>query len=482
MENGPVFVLPVSIDSALIPAFGVRITTSPDPGGGSQLTATIFTENAQGELVLLQRVLPGDFGIPENPALQAVNAAQTPAGLRAAIEDPLLGLDLTEYDILTDDQQIQAAEIILENRPLFGYESVEAVQTALNSAIGQVVVDPENIYVESGAVGGDGSQANPFGTIEEGITAVNPGGTVHILSGTYEVETQIILEKSLTLQGEGDTQPQIIFNPANTLDGLVIQAGDVTVDNLYLISNRTLTGSNAVFSIPLRALDNLYRNIAITNSTIEGTVRSGYIFAENLTIDNNLFVHNANNTQSLRFQMARGITNVQDNVFQGNSTSVGAVIFEPNLASYSVSGTINIIGNNMTSFNQFINFYTFLEDATSLIIRDNVIDHQTNSGSSIILTTRVDYTLVEQLLIEDNFFTNNDPERLAVYFAAGGGGSNLPAVDQIQVYDNTFNFPNGYGQRPGDVVDPVFPVGYNQAAALLGMTLERFDLQGNVNV
>lgn len=482
MGAGPVFILPVTLNSTLIPAFGVRIMTSPDPGGGSQITATIFTENDLGELVLLQRILPGDFGTPVNPALAAVNAAQTLAGIRAAIEDPLLGLDLSEYDPLTEDQKNQVADILLENRPVFGYESVEDVQAALDTAIGQVVVDPDNIYVKAGALGGDGSMANPFGTIEEGITAVNPGGTVHILSGMYAIAAQIVVDKSLTLQGEGDTQPQVIFNPASIVDGLVIEADDVTVDNLYLISNRTLTGSNAVVSVPLRALDNLYRNITISNSTIEGTVRSGYIFAENITFDNNLFIHNAINTQSLRFQVLRGTTNVTNNTFQGTSTSVGAIIFEPNLASYNVSGTINIIGNTMTSFNQFVNFYTFLEAATSLIIRENVIDHQANSGSSIILTTRVDYSLLEELLIEDNFFTNHDPERLAVYFAAGGGGSNLPGVGQIKVYTNTFNFPNGYGQRPGDVVDPVFPVGFNQAADLLGMTLTRFDLQGNVNV
>ena len=180
--------------------------------------------------------------------------------------------------------------------------------------------------------------------------------------------------------------------------------------------------------------------------------------------------------------MVRGTTNVLNNTFQGGSTSIGAVIFEPDLASYTVSGTINVTGNTMTRFTQFVNFYSFLEGSTSLFIEDNFIDHQDRSGRSIILTTRVNYTLVEDLLIQNNMFINAHPIRLAVYFAGGGGGNNIPAEDQIKVYDNTFNFPNGYGQCPGDIVDPVYPVGYNAEAASFGMTLDAFDLQRNMNI
>ena len=479
---GPVFILEVTLNSPLIYGFGVRITTFPDPGGGSQITATIFTQNAQGQIINLQRVLPGEFGTPMNPALQAVNESQTPTEMRDAIENPALGLDLAAYNTLSDDQMNQVAEILLDNRPPIGYSSVENVQNALNEAVNMVTIDPNNIYVSAGTSGGDGSRANPFGTIEEGINAVNPSGTVHVIEGTYNIETQLVISKSLTLQGEDNPLPQIIFGTENTLDGLVIQADNVTVDGLHLISNRTLTGSNAVFSVPLRTLDDLYRNITIRNSIIEGTVRSGYMWVENMTLEDNLFIHNANNTQSLRFQMVRGTTNVLHNSFQGNATSIGAVIFEPNLVSYTVSGTINVNGNTMERFTQFVNFFSILEGPTSLFIMDNNIDHQDRSGSSIILTTRVNYALVENLLIQNNLFINPHPTRLAVYFAGGGGGSNIPTEDQIQVYENTFDFPNGYGQRPGDIVDPVFPVGYNADAAAFGMTLDAFDLQGNTNI
>ncbi len=357
--------------------------------------------------------------------------------------------------------------------------TLDIINRSLNS-VAQISSDPFNIFVQSGAVGGNGTLNHPFGTIEEGMNAVADGGTVHILEGIYNIASQLNITKSMILDGsQAISMPQLIFDPIVNLDGLVIESDDVTISNLHLISNRTLTGSNAVVKVELRTLANLYHNINISSNIIEGTVRSGYFWAEDLTIEDNIFNHNATNSQSLRFQMVRGTTNILNNTFNGNSTSVGAVIFEPNLVSYTMSGTIHINGNTMSSFNQFVNFFGILEGPTSLYIEGNNINHGSNSGSSIILTTRIDYSLMNDLLIQNNYFENNDNERLAVYFASGGGGTSIPSNNQIQVYSNDAFFPNGYGQRPGDTADPNFPVGYNNTAGGLGMTLSAFDLQGN---
>lgn len=418
---------------------------------------------------------------PVSPALEAVNEAETTGHMRAAIENPELGLQLAEYETLSEEGKNEAAAFLLSNRPALGYSTANSVQAGLDYAV-EHVVDPLNIYVRAGAADGDGSRARPLGTIEEGIATVAEGGTVHVLAGTYPIDTQLVVAKSATLRGEANPLPQVAFNAANTMSALVIQADEVAVEQLHIVCNRALTADNAIIQVPLRATDNLYRDIRFDSNIVEGTIRSGYIWAENLTVTDNTFVHNAENTQSLRLQMLRGETNVMNNTFQGNAASEGAIVIEPNLASYSVSGTIRIVGNTMIRFTQFVNFYTFLGSATSLYMEDNDIDHEDRSGSSIILTTRVNYSLMENLLIQNNTFVNAFPIRLAVYFAGGGGGSNIPAEDQIQVYSNTFDFPNGYGERPGDVSDPEFPVGYNADAASFGMTLAAFDLQNNVNV
>ncbi|MCB8818125.1 hypothetical protein LJE72_21800, partial [Desulfosporosinus sp. SRJS8] len=414
------------------------------------------------------------------PALEAVNDAETTVEMRAAIEDPLLGLDLTTYDTLSENLQNQVLDSILNNRPVFGYFTVASVQEALDYFVDNIV-DPENIWVQAGAINGDGSMANPFGTIEEGMAAVEEGGTVHVLGGTYNVATQIVITKPLTLLGESDPLPQIVFDPSVTLDGLQIVADNVTIESLHLISNRTLTADNAVFRVVLKSSSpiDLYDNFNLRSSIIEGTVRSGYIFAQDMTIEDTGFIHNANNTQSLRLQLVRGTTTIQNNTFQGNSTSLGAIVVEPNLVSYTTSGDIIVTGNTMTRFTQFVNFFPHLAGPTSLVIQNNDIDHEDRSGSSVILFSRVDYSLMEEILIEDNSIVNPNIERLAVYYS-GAGGSFVPAPGQIQVYDNTFDIALPWG-RPTDTVDPNFPVGYASDAPV-GMTLAAFDLQGNVNV
>jgi hypothetical protein len=364
------------------------------------------------------------------------------------------------------------------------------------SAVAQTQSDPNEIYVQAGATNGNGTREHPFGTVEEGVFAAAEGGTVHILYGTYPIASQLVIDKPLTLLGhpeagaaaadtavisQTDPLPQLVFDPSANLDAVAIMSDQVTIENLHIVSNRAATGDNAIIKVPLRTLAQLYNHVTIRGCIVEGTTRSGYFWVQNLTIEQTTFLHNAANTQSLRFQMLRGSTRILHNTFRGNSSSVGAMVFEPNLTSYTVSGEILVKGNIMTNFTQFVNFYCFLESTTSLVIEDN-IDHRENSGSSVILQTRPDYNLVSQLLIRNNYVANPHPTRLAVYFAGGGGGMNIPADNQIKVYSNTFHFPNGFGQRPGDVADREFPVGYNDTAGTFGMTLGRFDLQGNVNV
>ncbi|MCL9970916.1 hypothetical protein MX569_09985 [Anoxybacillus kestanbolensis] len=171
--------------------------------------------------------------LPADVALAAVNAATTIPEMRAAIENPLLGLDLTEYNTLSEAAKNDVAQQLLNNRPALGYPSVASLQAALDQAVNQVV-DLDNIYVQAGAVGGNGSRANPFGTIPQGIAAVNPGGTVHILSGTYPITSQIVVNKAgITLKGEPGT---LLFLQADII-AMLITAANTTIDGLTITSD-----------------------------------------------------------------------------------------------------------------------------------------------------------------------------------------------------------------------------------------------------
>lgn len=266
-----------------------------------------------------------------NTALEAVNDADTTAEMRAAIENPELGLDLTTYNALTEEQKDTVATSLLTERPAEGYPTVASVQLALDEAIAELV-DPDNIFVQSGSVDGDGSVAHPFGTITSGLAAVNPFGTIHILSGTYPITTQINVNKEgISLIGEpGSTLllqaniiPLLVTQPNTTIDGIILTS-DVPYPREFIQvggANTTLR-NNTIFGPPQALpMENWIVNRAVvpqvsnSNITVENntffSLRTGMYINPNVTgaINNNI-VYNTKGG----FLVDRALT-----TFNGNS-------------------------------------------------------------------------------------------------------------------------------------------------------------------
>jgi hypothetical protein len=124
---------------------------------------------------------------------------------------------------------------------------LQVTNRALN-AIAQITVDPFNIYVRAGAVDGDGSQDNPFGTIQQGNAAVAPTGTVHILEGTYPLTASIAINKQgITLLGSPGSLiiVQAAFIPfLVTGDGITIEGLTMTSDAAYTMEFIEIGGTN----------------------------------------------------------------------------------------------------------------------------------------------------------------------------------------------------------------------------------------------
>ncbi|MCA9216954.1 MAG: right-handed parallel beta-helix repeat-containing protein [Planctomycetales bacterium] len=96
------------------------------------------------------------------------------------------------------------------------------------------------LFVESGAVGGDGSANAPFGSIQEAVdaAAANPGDdTVMIGAGVYEENVEIEESDALTLKGQGNVvirHPEIDVDGGDEPDDIIDAEGDVTFQNLNL--------------------------------------------------------------------------------------------------------------------------------------------------------------------------------------------------------------------------------------------------------
>ena len=114
---------------------------------------------------------------------------------------------------------------------------------------GSIESNPYNLYVQSGAkAGGDGSQANPFQTIEEALMVARPYSIINVLSGTYPVTQQMALNiPGLTIKGmpgstillQSPIVPFLLNSDNTTIDGLTM-----TSDNPYPVEFIQTAGNN----------------------------------------------------------------------------------------------------------------------------------------------------------------------------------------------------------------------------------------------
>ncbi|WP_321422680.1 hypothetical protein [uncultured Methanobacterium sp.] len=98
-------------------------------------------------------------------------------------------------------------------------------------------VSANEIYVNTTGndTTGNGTAENPYLTIQQGMTNVEPNGTIRIANGQYSGEnnTNLIINKNMTIIGE--SQEKTIINGTDTNGIFQIQRGiTVTIENLTL--------------------------------------------------------------------------------------------------------------------------------------------------------------------------------------------------------------------------------------------------------
>ncbi|MFP6764081.1 MAG: choice-of-anchor D domain-containing protein, partial [Planctomycetaceae bacterium] len=94
-----------------------------------------------------------------------------------------------------------------------------------------------------------------FSTIQAGITAVDPGETVHVNPGQYS--EAVLINRSLTLSGTAATRDVVISPPSGLDDGIsIIKAEiDVTVENLTVSAARVGISAQTLGSLVVRNTD-----------------------------------------------------------------------------------------------------------------------------------------------------------------------------------------------------------------------------------
>ena len=114
--------------------------------------------------------------------------------------------------------------------------------------MGTVAPNPYDLYVQTDAApGGNGSQADPFQTIEQALAVAPENATINVLPGTHTISQRIVINTpGLIIKGRAGSQillqaavvPFSLVGDNETIDGLTM-----TSDNPYPVEFVQLGGS-----------------------------------------------------------------------------------------------------------------------------------------------------------------------------------------------------------------------------------------------
>ena len=138
------------------------------------------------------------------------------------------------------------------------------------------VADPANLYVDDDCIGSEiGTLSNPFCTIQDALTAIVAGGVINVAAGTYNEVGQIVIDKNVTITGEGKAttivKPDHDTNTASyteTTGWIYVKTGVS-----FALNKVTLDGSGRTIHTAIQSRG----NSVIEDCTIQNIKSSKYV-------------------------------------------------------------------------------------------------------------------------------------------------------------------------------------------------------------
>ena len=237
-----------------------------------------------------------------------------------------------------------------------GTATVTAAVDTVSVSTPQITVIRADVYVSptGSDTTGDGSQSKPYKTIAKGISMVYPGGTVHLLSGTYTGtgNVNVNISSNITIAGENRDSTIIDGQSANRIfiissgynviiSNITLKNGLANNDNGGAIQNNggTLTLNNCAFTSNKATRTGYWDNNDVYGGAIYNT--------GTLTITNSNFTSNTVTSGSNNYAYGGAIYNSGTLTITGsNFTSNTATTYGGAIINY---GTLTITGSNFTS-------------------------------------------------------------------------------------------------------------------------------------
>lgn len=295
----------------------------------------------------------------------------------------------------------------------------------------------------------DSPQTGTTGRIQEGIDLVS-GSTVNVAAGTY-VESNILIDKSATIQGMGATRGDVVLVPAaedanvdnafgsDAQNGFIVRAHDVTIKNLTLDGqgNPALTAGKNNYRSGIVSADATYpgggggtwNNLHVDNVHIKYPYRRGIsVFPNTVTgtlIENSRVEYVAFNHGMYVAGQSQVLNNEVHRAFQGI-----VVAMDPT----TPAGLVKINGNTLTEIGNFAGCWGYNAGDGSYGGQPRAIQFNNSDGAG------------RQVEIKGNVISDNGLEE---YGGAVGIYTRLANSDSV-VENNTITLTSGVSwSQPG---------------------------------
>lgn len=201
---------------------------------------------------------------------------------------------------------------------------------------------------------GLGNARQPLKTIESGISAVVKGGTVKVREGVYTLTSTLNVNKSITLDGAGESQTVIDGRSIAGNYGLYVTADNVTLSDftLYGPSNNVGTAYGIKVS-PGGSADARLRNFTIRNVTSRGAGRAELdlngvdgALIDNVTLNGAPVGNDSEVTEGAGLQLTDSANVTVRNTTTLNNKWGGLAIYQANNYYNQQVNNITIEGNN----------------------------------------------------------------------------------------------------------------------------------------
>ncbi|MCE7699972.1 MAG: Ig-like domain repeat protein, partial [Methanobacterium paludis] len=308
------------------------------------------------------------------------------------------------------------------------------------SKTGYLTAQMNDVYVSptGSDTDGDGTESNPFATIQNGLNCVVTSGTLHLMAGTYTGTGNNGLNLTKNVNIVGENQNNTLINAAKSGNIFTVNSGlTVKITNLTL-TNGIATNGGAIYN---------NGNLTITNCTFtnnKATNQGGaiYDYQSNLTLSGCTFT---DNTASISFGGA--IYNYQSNL------TLSGCIFTSNTASNWGGAICNAYGSSLNMSNCTFSSNAATNQGGAIA---NVGINAILNGSNCIFsnnTATTDggaiYNNGITTLHFNSFVNNTAPTGSDIYLSMGTvnaqnnwWGSNNSPLSQIYVDNGTVDYSN----------------------------------------